>query len=48
MVKFRMACKVGLHRYAPWGWAERMCIWCLRWEQNLYEDGAAKWVVKND
>ena len=48
MAVFKWACKLRMHRYAPCGWAERMCIWCLRWEENLYSDGAAKWVVKND
>ena len=36
-------CRLGLHQYAPIGWAERMCVWCLRWEENLYKDGQASW-----
>ena len=47
MAGFKLACKFGFHRYASCGWAERMCVWCLRWEENLYSNGDAKWTVKD-
>jgi len=44
----RIKCRIGFHHYAGCGWAERMCIWCLRREVHLYSDGTAEWVKQDD